>query len=70
MHSFGIALSVSEEEIEIEFRGLCHVQWSEFLLNPRRLRGSDFLMRWSQGLWSEQQLIQSVAETSKYFALS
>jgi hypothetical protein len=45
------------------------VGWAEFLLNPRRLRGSDFLMRWSQGVWSEQRVIQAVNATGRFFAL-
>jgi hypothetical protein len=43
--------------------------WVEFWLNPRRLRGSDFLMRWSQGVWSEQRLVEAVAATGRFFAL-
>ena len=66
---FEIAFSVAVEDIEIELRGQCPVPWTDFLLNPRRLRGSDFLMRWSQGVWSEKRLIQAVNETGRYFAL-
>ncbi|HUT53149.1 MAG TPA: AccI family restriction endonuclease [bacterium] len=66
---FEIALSVAEEDLTIELRGLSQVPWSDFLLNPRRLRGSDFLMRWSQGVWSEERLIQAVNVTGKYYAL-
>lgn len=69
IHPFEVILSVPTEDIEIELRGQGHVSWSDFLLNPRRLRGSDFLMRWSQGVWSEERLIQAVNETDKYFAL-
>lgn len=43
--------------------------WAEFWLNPRRLRGSDFLMRWSRGVWSEQRLGEAVAATGRFFAL-
>jgi len=50
-------------------RGMDRVPWAEFLLNPRRLRGSDFLMRWSQGVWSEERLTQAVNSTGKYFAM-
>src|SRR5207244_2248895 len=35
----------------------------------RRLRGSDFLMRWSQGVWSEERLISAVNSTEEFFAL-
>lgn len=66
---FEKALSVSSEDLQIILRGHTSVPWADFLLNPRRLRGSDFLMRWSQGEWSEQRLIQAVNETNLFFAL-
>ena len=62
-------LSVSAEELEFELRGQIPVPWSDFLLNPRRLRGSDFLMRWSQGVWSEHRFIQAINQTEQYYAL-
>jgi len=43
--------------------------WQDFWLNPRRLRGSDFLMRWSQGVWSEQRLVDAVEATGEFFAV-
>jgi hypothetical protein len=66
---FELALSVSAEDVQLILRGFAPVPWSDFLLNPRRLRGSDFLMRWSQGEWSEQRLIQAVGATGRYFAM-
>jgi hypothetical protein len=69
MHPFENVLSVSAEEIEIELRGQSALQWFDFLLNPRRLRGSDFLMRWSQGVWSEERITQAVNETDEFWAL-
>lgn len=51
-------------------RGFSPAPWADFLLNPRRLRGSDFLMRWSQGVWSEERLINAVNQTENYFALA
>lgn len=68
-HSFERALAVSMEEIVLMFRGMGQAPWADFLLNPRRLRGSDFLMRWSQGVWSEERLTQAVNSTGKFFAL-
>ena len=50
MRSFEKTLSICVEHIEFELRGFTAVEWSSFVLNPRRLRGSDFLMRWSQGV--------------------
>ena len=40
-----------------------------YWLNPRRIRGSDFLMRWSQGVWSEMITISAINESQKYFAI-
>jgi len=65
---FEEVLSVKEEEIEFETM-IMEVPWSEFLLNPRRLRGSDFLMRWSQGIWSEDRIIQAINENTGYYAI-
>lgn len=69
IHPFEQILSVTAEELEFELRSQGCAPWANFWLNPRRLRGSDFLMRWSQGEWSEERLIQAVNETGKYFAL-
>jgi hypothetical protein len=69
LHIFESTLSVCAEDIEIELRGCTHVEWLNFLLNPRRLRGSDFLMRWSQGVWSEERLIQAVNDSQTFFAM-
>lgn len=69
MHLFERVLSVSIEDIELELRSFKEVCWSDFLLNPRRLRGSDFLMRWSQGVWSEKRIIEAVNETKEYLAI-
>ena len=46
------------------------MEWADFLLNPRRLRDSDFLMRWSQGYWSEERLLAAVRETEDFYAIS
>jgi len=69
MHPFEQALMVSTEAIEFELRGHKAVPWADFLLNPRRLRGSDFLMRWSQGVWSENRITQAVNDTQEFFAI-
>ena len=69
MHLFETILSVSIQDIEFELKGIAHIDWSDFLLNPRRLRGSDFLMRWSQGVWAEKRLIDAVNRTKDFFAI-
>ncbi len=68
-HPFERILSVSTEDIRMTLKAMGAAPWADFLLNPRRLRGSDFLMRWSQGVWSEERLTQAVNATGKYFAL-
>jgi hypothetical protein len=68
-HPFEKVLSVATADIEFELRGCSELAWADFLLNPRKLRGSDFLMRWSQGVWSEKRLIDAVNATGQFFAI-
>lgn len=69
MHPFEKILSVCVENIEFEFKNNAYAEWSNFLLNPRRLRGSDFLMRWSQGVWSEERITQAVNQHGEFFVI-
>lgn len=69
MHPFEKLLSVSKENIALELKDFPLLSWADFLLNPRRLRGSDFLMRWSQGVWSENRLIEAVNNNGKHFVI-
>jgi hypothetical protein len=69
MHPFERELSVSTEDIELELRGIKEISWTDFWLNPRKLRGSDFLMRWSQGVWSEKRLIDAINKTTEFYAI-
>src|SRR3989338_2753044 len=69
MSLFESHLSVPLDELEFILAGHAQLAWSDFELNPRRLRGSDFLMRWSQGVWSEERLMEAAKETGKYFAI-
>lgn len=69
MHPFECSLSVSAEDISLTLAAFGDQSWLDFWLNPRRLRGSDFLMRWSQGQWSEDRLTEAVNATGEYFAL-
>ncbi len=70
MHPFERILSVSTDDFEFYFRGIIEISWADFWLNPRKLRGSDFLMRWSQGVWSEKRLIDAVNNTGKFYAIA
>ena len=62
-------LSATVEDIELEFTGFSYIPWANFILNPRRLRGSDFLMRWNQGVWSERIVIEAVNNTREFHAI-
>lgn len=66
---FEDVLLVAAEDIQFSLESMGPSPWANFWLNPRRLRGSDFLMRWSQGAWSEERLSQAVHSTGQYFAL-
>lgn len=68
MHLFEKELLTSVEDIEFSL-SFDDISWSDFLLNPRRLRGSDFLMRWSQGVWSEKRLIHAINSTEQFYAI-
>ena len=69
MHAYEAALLVPREFTDIATSPLDELAWAEFWLSPRMLRGSDFLMRWSQGVWSEKRLLEATNATSQFFAL-
>lgn len=66
---FDAVFSSPMEFIDWHLYGHPPLPWADFLLNPRRLRGSDFLMRWRQGVWSERQVVESVARTGRFAAI-
>lgn len=70
MHPFERVLSVSTVNFELELRGIKEIFWADFLLNPRKLRGSDFLMRWSQGVWAEKRLVDALNKTNQFYAIA
>ncbi|HZS06972.1 MAG TPA: AccI family restriction endonuclease [Blastocatellia bacterium] len=69
MDLFDQVFGVLEEEVEFELRESVFIPWADHWLNPRQLRGSDFLMRWSQGAWSELRLKEAVNRTGRFYAL-
>lgn len=66
---FDRALEVTEAKLVSRITSFQPITWEDFFLNPRRLRGSDFLMRWSQGRWSEDLLIKAVFQSGRYVAV-
>lgn len=69
VHPFDAWLSVCDEQLDGVLTSPPSLSWLEFWLNPRRLCGSDFLMRWSQGVWSERRVIEAVNDTNEFIAI-
>jgi hypothetical protein len=69
MSLFESYLTVAKEETDFWLRQVKEIGWSDFWLNPRKLRGSDFLMRWSQGVWSEKRILEVINRTEDFFAI-
>lgn len=69
MDLFDKAFGVLEEDLEFALREGFLIPWADYWLNPRQLRGSDFLMRWSQGVWSETRLREAINRTGEFYAL-
>ena len=66
---FDAVFSSPTETIDWQLCGHPPLPWADFLLNSRPLRGSDFLMRWQQGVWSERRVVESVARTGRFVAI-
>jgi hypothetical protein len=64
-----LQLPIGELTWELPVRKLPLLEDIGYLINPRRLRGSDFLMRWSQGRWSEEVVIRTINATKELGAI-
>lgn len=69
MDGFESQLLVAQVNSGLELLSIGSIEWADFFLNPRRLRGSDFLMRWSQGVWSEERILHMLNQTADYHAI-
>jgi len=56
-------LQTTEVDLDLLLSDLFAQVLCEFYLNPRYLRGSDFLMRFSQGRWAEDILVRTINAT-------
>jgi hypothetical protein len=61
--SFERFLQTAEIDLDFLLSDLFTQVLCEFYLNPRYLRGSDFLMRFSQGRWAEDILVRTINAT-------
>jgi len=68
MDSFNQYLQLTESELLWEIEAPVNPDFEDynFIINPRRLRGSDFLMRWAQGRWSEEIVFHTLNQTKQY----
>lgn len=62
-------LQTTEMDLELFLSDLFAQALCEFYLNPRYLRGSDFLMRFSQGRWAEDILVRTINATDNLRAV-
>jgi hypothetical protein len=67
--SFDMVFGIYADDVDFELIAPSDLEYANFLINPRRLRGSDFLMRWSQGRWTEHRILESVNATGEFFAI-
>ncbi len=71
MDLFNLYLQLPEDELwwELPIKLELPLEGITFRINPRRLRGSDFLMRWSQGRWAEEVVINALNESENFGAI-
>lgn len=62
-------LQTTEIDLDLFLPDLFAQVLCEFYLNPRYLRGSDFLMRFSQGRWAEDILVRTINATDDFHAV-
>lgn len=67
--SFERFLQITKVNISVFLSDLFSQELCEFYLNPRYLRGSDFLMRFSQGRWAEDIIMRTINATSAFHAI-
>jgi hypothetical protein len=61
--SFERILQITEVDLDFLLSDVFAQVLCEFYLNPRYLRGSDFLMRFSQGRWAEDIVVRTINAT-------
>ena len=67
--SFERLLQTTEVDLDFLLSDLFAQVLCEFHLNPRYLRGSDFLMRFSQGRWAEDIVMRTINATKDFRAI-
>lgn len=62
-------VSLPPDDLDFVLPNLFDPDAGSYYVNPRYLRGSDFLMRWSQGRWSEEVVIEAFGRHHNWKAL-
>ncbi len=68
--SFERFLQTTDVDLDFLLSDLFAQVLCEFYLNPRYLRGSDFLIRFSQGRWAEDIVVRTINATEDFRAVS
>lgn len=69
LSNFEQFLQITKIDLDFVLPALFTQALYELYLNPRYLRGSDFLMRFSQGRWAEDIIIQTINSTDDLCAV-
>jgi hypothetical protein len=69
LDSFEQLLQTTDVNLDFLLSDLFAQVLCEFYLNPRYLRGSDFLMRFSQGRWAEDIVVRTINTTDDWSAV-
>lgn len=67
--SFERILQITDVDLDFLLSDVFAQVLCEFYLNPRYLRGSDFLMRFSQGRWAEDIVVRTINATDDFRAV-
>lgn len=66
---FGRLFASPAEQSDLRFSGHRPLPWADFRLGSRRLRGGDFLTRWSQKRWAERQVAEAVLRNGRWLPI-
>lgn len=69
MHTFERHLLIPGFDYGFSLPATLVAELCDFELNPRYLRGSDFLMRYSQGRWAEETAVRAFGATAGFRAV-
>ncbi|MBI1955711.1 MAG: hypothetical protein HYS38_04905, partial [Acidobacteria bacterium] len=62
-------LTLLPDEVVFKLPDISDVESDDYYINPRYLRGSDFLMRWSQGRWAEEIIMEAFKHNRHWIAI-